>query len=55
MKNNNLGIIDLLTLILITLKLTNQINWNWFEVFIPLASKETFYFVAHLIIKNKYK
>ena len=56
MRNpNNLSFIEMLTLILITLKFTNQIDWNWFEVWIPFVSREVFYLGARYYIDKKEK
>ena len=35
-KNVGLGFVDALTLLFIALKLTGQIDWNWFWVLSPI-------------------
>jgi len=35
-KQNGVGFLGILTLIFITLKLTNSINWSWWWVLAPL-------------------
>lgn len=54
MKTQNpISFLEILTLILITLKLLNLIDFNWFEVWIPLIIRETVYFIANKIIENQ--
>ena len=55
MENNKLSFSQVLTLIFITLKLLNQIDWNWFLVLLPLIIGECFFIIAKLIIDKKYK
>ena len=50
-----ISFLEILTLILITLKLLNLIHFNWFEVWIPLIIRETVYFLANKINENQYK
>lgn len=50
-----ISFLEILTLILITLKLLNLIHFNWFEVWIPLIIRETVYFIANKIIENQNK
>ena len=35
-KNNGIGFLGLLTIVFITLKLTNYIDWSWWRVLSPL-------------------
>jgi len=50
MENNKLSFSQVLTLIFITLKLLNQIDWNWFYVLLPLIIGESFFIIAKIII-----
>jgi hypothetical protein len=54
-NSNHLSFIEILTLILITLKLTNQIDWSWYSVWTPLVVRELFYLIAKYIIDKTYK
>lgn len=44
-----MGFIEVLTLILITLKLTGQIDWSWWGVFTPELFTLGFYVAAAII------
>ena len=51
----NLGFLDVLTLIFITLKLTNVINWSWWAVLSPIWIQLVLIIITIiilLIIKN---
>lgn len=50
-----ISFLEILTLILITLKLLNLIHFNWFEVWVPLIIRETVYYIANKIIENENK
>ncbi len=54
-NSNHLSFIEILTLILITLKLTNQIDWSWYSVLAPLFLRELFYLIVKYIIDKTYK
>lgn len=40
----------LLQLLFITLKLTNCINWSWWQVFLPFILSGLLYFTAAIVI-----
>lgn len=41
-----MGVLELITVAFVVLKLTNVIDWSWFQVFIPLISS----FVLYVLI-----
>lgn len=53
-RYRGLGFLQILTLIFITLKLTNYINWSWFWVLspliIPIGIVATFLIIAFIVI-----
>ncbi len=56
MKGNGIGFGSILALILITLKLTNYINWNWLWILSPLwipVVLVLLFFVTVFILESK--
>ena len=49
-KTVGLGFVDALTLLFITLKLTGQIDWNWFWVLSPIWISISFLAVLAIVI-----
>jgi hypothetical protein len=53
-KNNGIGFIGLLTIVLVLLKAFNYIAWSWFWVFSPVIFYSIFIFgliVLYVILK----
>ena len=49
-KTVGLGFVDALTLLFIALKLTGQIDWNWFWVLSPIWISNLFLAVLAIVI-----
>jgi hypothetical protein len=49
-KTVGLGFVDALTLLFIALKLTGQIDWNWFWVLSPIWISISFLAVLAIVI-----